>query len=76
LTKFDRRLTAFCPAHTAGLKLYSRLDRMRSCVVLGSHVQLLYVLQTSPALTIFDWNVWNRFMRQLSPQQRCVCRVD
>lgn len=61
--------------HTAGLKLYSRLESMRSCMVLGSHVQLLYVLQTSSVLSIFDWSVWSRFMKQLSPQQRCAWRL-
>jgi hypothetical protein len=43
---------------------------MRSCTVLGTNVHLLYVLQTSAPLAIFDWSIWLKFMRELTPAQR------
>jgi hypothetical protein len=39
-------------------------------MVLGTKVHLLYVLQTSAPLAIFDWSIWHKFMRELTPQQR------
>ena len=31
---------------------------------------LLYVLQTEPAVTIFDWSLWHQLVKHLNPQQR------
>lgn len=39
-------------------------------MVLGTNTHLLYVLQTEPAVTIFDWSLWHQLMKHLNPQQR------
>lgn len=56
----------------AGLKLYTRLDRMRECMVLGGNVHLLYVLQIEAQFEIFDWGMLKQFLKTLTPLQRQV----
>lgn len=54
----------------AGLLLHGRLANVLTCMVLGSNLHLLYVLQPDPLLTIYDWGTWHRLMNELSPQHR------
>lgn len=43
---------------------------MLPCMVLGSNLHLLYVLQPDPLLAVFDWGVHHKLMRDLTPLQR------
>lgn len=63
-------VSCYVIAAVAGLLLHRRLANMLACMVLGSNVHLLYVLQPDPLLTIYDWSCWHRLMNELSPPQQ------
>ncbi|KAF6260432.1 hypothetical protein COO60DRAFT_891418 [Scenedesmus sp. NREL 46B-D3] len=76
LTPLGRAVVASTLPPDLGLLLHSRMSNLMSCLVLGGHLHLLFMLQPDPLFTIYDWNHWARLSKDFTAAHRRVAEVE
>lgn len=72
LTPLGEAVVASMLPPDLGLLLHSRMSNLMSCLVLGGHLHLLFMLQPDPLFAIYDWNAWARLTKDFTAAHKCV----
>uniref|UniRef100_A0A383VNY9 DNA-directed DNA polymerase n=1 Tax=Tetradesmus obliquus TaxID=3088 RepID=A0A383VNY9_TETOB len=76
LTPLGEAVVASMLPPDLGLLLHSRMSNLMSCLVLGGHLHLLFMLQPDPLLAIYDWNAWARLTKDFTAAHKRVADVE
>jgi DNA polymerase theta len=72
LTPLGNAVVASTLPPDLGLLLHNRMSNLMSCLVLGGHLHLLFMLQPDPLFAIYDWNQWARLTKDFTAAHKCV----